>query len=134
MARTPLCPVTGGRGWRGRCLVRGVTESSDLVTVEQADFSDVRARAPSYSLSHIQYVRPGPCSGFNPGTQVYLSNAEAEMADFEHPGSAPELNILSFKLLNLSNYISRRGNAQWLVDLVLQDSRQRLFSSLYKVK
>ena len=129
-------PCHGAEGGGGRCLVRGVTESSDLVTVEQADFSDVRARAPSCptSLSHIQHVRPGSCSGFTPGTQVYLSNAEAEMTDFEHPGSAPELNILSFKLLNLSNYISRRGNAQWLVDLVLQDSRQRLFSSLYKVK
>lgn len=43
-------------GGGGRCLVRGVTESSDPVMLEQADFSDVRACAPSWptSVSHIQ--------------------------------------------------------------------------------
>ena len=44
----PHCaPSRETEGGGGRCILRVVTESSDLVILEQTDFSDMRARAPS---------------------------------------------------------------------------------------
>lgn len=38
-------------GGGGRCILRVVTKSSDLITLEQTDFSDVKACAPSCPTS-----------------------------------------------------------------------------------
>ena len=44
-------PSREAEGGGGRCVLRVVTQSSDLVILEQTDFSDVRPRAPSCPTS-----------------------------------------------------------------------------------